>query len=308
MEMGPISLRTDRVGGVGFDRFLHIGEMVKVQNRVLVVGNHLQVMLDPADVWEPRRQDELPEVAIVLRNMVELHRIAPLLVPADGLARLIWQDPVFGHPGEVLKLAQSPFRSLFKWLRGALCGQPPDNTAVPKDATRLLGHGPGLTPSGDDLICGVLIALRILEFSPIAERLYNAVRQEAKRRTSRLSAAHIAVAADGWGAEVLHDAANSLLMDESASLLPRLRDLERIGHTSGWDALAGVTLTVGSWLQATTGRKLLPQCTHLDEAQLAANNPLISGNSDSATSFGDRSRIKGPARRGKCNRSGDSRG
>ena len=59
-------------------------------------------------------------------------------------------------------------------------------------------------------------------------------------RTSAISAAHLAAAAGGEVHEALHDLLTDLAAWESPDLLPSLSRLDALGHTSGWDALAGI--------------------------------------------------------------------
>src|SRR5262249_42586767 len=65
----------------------------------------------------------------------------------------------------------------------------------------LLGLGPGLTPSGDDVLCGVLVALHALGEPRAAGKLGDAIAAETRRATTPLSGAFLAAAAQGMGSE-----------------------------------------------------------------------------------------------------------
>ncbi len=103
--------------------------------------------------------------------------------------------------------------------------------------------GSGLTPSGDDLIGGVLIALRALGQKRIAVRLAKWALRLARTRTNRISLAHLACAAAGQGHEALHLALNAIIAGQR-NLKKELSSLRRIGHTSGMDALSGAVLAL----------------------------------------------------------------
>jgi hypothetical protein len=94
-------------------------------------------------------------------------------------------------------------------------------------ASCLFGLGPGLTPSGDDLVGGFLLA------RPDAALGAWAV-AAARARTSPISAAHLAAAAAGEASAVFHDAL------AGGPLGPLLA----LGHSSGWDMLAGAMLAL----------------------------------------------------------------
>ena len=101
--------------------------------------------------------------------------------------------------------------------------------AGPPDVTALAGRGGGLTPSGDDLLCGyaaglVLFGGRHAEAAGIA--------QEAAPRTTRLSATLLWHAARGE----LPSPAHTLLADGDPE------PLRRFGHSSGRAILVGLAL------------------------------------------------------------------
>jgi hypothetical protein len=63
-----------------------------------------------------------------------------------------------------------------------------------------------------------------------ADGLWRWLKPRLNNRTSAISAAHLAAAAAGEGHEALHRVLNGEL---------DLDALDAVGHTSGWDALAG---------------------------------------------------------------------
>lgn len=103
--------------------------------------------------------------------------------------------------------------------------------------------GSGLTPAGDDLIGGALIALRAVGKKRIADRLAKWTLRLAQSRTNRISFAHLTCAASGEGHEALHLALSAILAGR-ANLEKELSALNRIGHTSGMDALGGALLAL----------------------------------------------------------------
>lgn len=122
---------------------------------------------------------------------------------------------------------------------GALDGRRFDDAVL-----GLVGAGRGLTPSGDDALCGVLLALASVEH-PDAARALADVRARvlpALGRTTSLSAALVAAAASGYAVpDVVRLVA---LLDPRADRTAYAATLERvlaIGHSSGRDLLSGVS-------------------------------------------------------------------
>jgi len=61
----------------------------------------------------------------------------------------------------------------------------------------------------------------------------------ARERTSDIAYAHLAAAAEGEGAAALHEALVAIAANARGDLAAAVRRLDRIGHSSGWDGLAG---------------------------------------------------------------------
>lgn len=120
---------------------------------------------------------------------------------------------------------------------------------------RLLGLGGGLTPEGDDVLAGLLVALRSVQQPTAAARLLGeAVTTQAPTRTTRISAALLRHAAAGHATPRLLDVVDALSAgrrhdalsagrrhDELSAAVVRLL---AVGHTSG-AALAHGVLAAG---------------------------------------------------------------
>ena len=192
--------------------------------------------------WRPPQPPEW-HAADLRHGLAALARTAARRAPPDGLGRLI---PALADGGRraaaddtaspLLRRAAAGASALAEWLAGD-AGAPP-----PARARALIGLGPGLTPSGDDLIAGALIALRALSRPDAAERLSAWALPLAATRTGAISRAHLAAAAAGEGAEPLHRVLAALCAAAEAGLEHELDAIAGIGHCSGWDALAGVAL------------------------------------------------------------------
>jgi len=152
-----------------------------------------------------------------------LERAASGRVPKEGLGCLIT-----GALNSVATHAQPALEALDHWLVGH---------ALEREAEALVGLGPGFTPSGDDFLGGMLVALRACARATQAQSLWRWLEPRLAGRTSAISAAHLAAAAQGEAHEALHACLQALFgnggWDEA------LGRLDGVGHFSGWDALAG---------------------------------------------------------------------
>jgi len=147
-------------------------------------------------------------------------------VPEDGLGCTI-----LGVHNALSVHAQPALEALDRWLAGNALGH---------EAQELIGLGPGLTPSGDDYLGGMLVALRWVGRGAQADSLWRWLEPRLAERTGAISAAHLAAAAAGQMHETLHALLDDLAAWEAPDLHPALERLDAVGHSSGWDALAGI--------------------------------------------------------------------
>jgi hypothetical protein len=114
----------------------------------------------------------------------------------------------------------------------------------------LLGLGGGLTPSGDDYVGAALFARHLLAASGTTEavawtRAAEALVAMAAERTHPISAALLGDLAAGLGWASLHDLVAALAAGEPDAAAGAAHRLVRLGHSSGWDMLAGLGAGLG---------------------------------------------------------------
>ena len=121
-----------------------------------------------------------------------------------------------------------------------------DRPAVERASRALLGLGGGLTPSGDDLVGGALFGRLLVADDPepwraVGER----VATEAVCASHVISAALLADLAGGASFAPLHELADALAAGDAGAAHAAARSLAALGHSSGWDMLAGVLIGAG---------------------------------------------------------------
>lgn len=114
-----------------------------------------------------------------------------------------------------------------------------DDAGVRAGVRQLLGAGQGLTPSGDDVLCAVLLVLGGAgESEPVA--LLSAAVQGQWSRTTSLSASMLDAARRGYAVPQLVALVNGALGGNLAGVGEALTSTLAIGHWSGRDLVAGV--------------------------------------------------------------------
>lgn len=118
-----------------------------------------------------------------------------------------------------------------------------DARAIATAAAQLAGLGPGLTPSGDDFLAGVMVGMQVGKKGEergqppfaICHLLFAA----AAPRTTRLSRAFLRAASRGYVDERWHVLLTALCGDDPAALVRAARSVLAFGASSGLDMLTG---------------------------------------------------------------------
>jgi hypothetical protein len=134
-----------------------------------------------------------------------------------------------------------------------------DVPGVLAGGSELIGLGPGLTPSGDDFVGGVLFSVQTLGavYPDVFESTsapFQTFLERARPLTNHISFAILSDLARGHGPEALHDFVTSQLRGESGHRsLEAAQRIVEIGHSSGYDLLAGAV--TGMLLTEATNRR-----------------------------------------------------
>jgi hypothetical protein len=218
----------------------------------LDLGNRLSLVLDEGLVWKP----------MILRP----EQVLPLPLVADLFRQTLLAAEIVSQTQEFNQSISLDFSYLYGEDHSALSKQffmpyalnlihEIARACMIKDISKiwsigrdLVGLGPGLTPSGDDFLGGLLFMIfhlkslypREFSFNP---DLISDFLVWAQSKTNSISYCILADLIQGQGPEPLHELVNSLLIGRKADSLSEVIDrLVTIGHSSGRDLLAG-TLT-----------------------------------------------------------------
>jgi Protein of unknown function (DUF2877) len=238
---GPLNLRLELGERQTWRGLGILVEMVCTgREGTLSIGPDIDIRLGDAAIWAP---PPLPQwtMETLQSGLAAAQATAAERCPHDGLARLVFAPGRAKPSNPHANAARVPFEALRQALGPALSSGTLD-ADLTSSATLLLGLGPGLTPSGDDVLGGLMIALTALGQTHLRDQLWDALRPELDMLTNEISAMHLAVAADGLGSNACHTALNAMLSGSA----PDLEEIDAIGHTSGWDMLAGIVLALSA--------------------------------------------------------------
>lgn len=241
-EASPLTLNLDMQREAW--NTIEMGNAVAVDEQGVLIGEALRLTWLPEAVWKPplpeQRADEKSAVLERMQQTVHLllqvkgkvglgvflaHLLGLGELPKSAESRLVWARlDALRHP----------------WVKG-------DAEGVVRAAQPLYGMGLGLTPSGDDVLVGLLLVLmRWGQLTPFGEEGSGLARRlavGAAGRTTRISACILHSAAEGYADERLLKALDGMVTGErSPETCAEL--LARYGGSSGVDALLGMAIAV----------------------------------------------------------------
>ncbi len=236
---GPLTLIAE-IGAA--QRALRPGQpAIVAENRIAIAA--LTFACADCETWQPPPwpQAAAPGQLTLARNAVL--RRATIESPAEGFGRAL-VEPTAADDG-FSRMARRRLARLRSWLAASVAAR-----NAPADPVRaLIGLGPGLTPAGDDVLIGALALLDALGERRAYARLAGAISRVPAGLTSPLSHCLLRTAAAGYVGEGLHHAVSSLLRGDAERAIAAIRD---IGHSSGWDMMAGILTALHALLARAT--------------------------------------------------------
>ena len=235
----PHGVRLDVPAAFDFARHVAVGQRVGCRADVLrAAGGGLSIDLGTAQPW----RGELPAAGVDLTN--------PKVVLAWRAASCALQHrrPRTDR-SDFVSLARAVDRAGVRLARAARVLQP-EEAARALDG--LIGRGPGLTPSGDDLIVGFLAGLWSTPGDDPARRGFLdalcAAVAAAAAATGDISRVYLTHATQGRFAQPLTTLARRIAEGGDLGLVEFATTAAlRVGHTSGADGVLGLLLGLAVW-------------------------------------------------------------
>jgi hypothetical protein len=243
---------------------LSAGSPFHVDYHRLIINSGFIVEIDNASLWNAPRLDpnhvlELSQVPARLRvffSQLDFSESAGFGIFIPHILALSQDEsvnPVSAFADPILHYAHPVVLDM---ARACLNQQP---FLISKNAEALIGLGVGLTPSGDDFLGGLLFAMQILQAAyPDLSFIKHSIPIETYHsRTHLISFVLLKDLANGQAIAPVHHIVNGLLSGKSFDNLdPFISQLAQIGHSTGWDLLAGL---VTGLLMTHTNREVPDQ-------------------------------------------------
>ncbi|TKT73821.1 DUF2877 domain-containing protein [Afipia massiliensis] len=228
-----------------------VGAVVAVTGSILVIDNKPFATFDGASIWKPELAPGWTRAGLRI-GLVAVDEFWRVGSAEEGLAAAGCAQP----PTELTPLvaaAAAGIAALGRVIIDALHERAP-SSADCAELVNLIGLGPGLTPSGDDLIGGALIALAALDLLNVRDLIWDVCREHLDR-TNDISRVHLRTAALGYGAAAMHAAVHATMTGEVGRVERALAAVSAIGHSSGRDGFAGVLIALRAVERNLSGDK-----------------------------------------------------
>ena len=273
---GPLMMRVDFGRAVHMDALdIRVGTPLWMDNGDLLLGERVRLRMSGAQHWAPPEMTmQAPREAVLDTLRAVADSLAPV-APSDGLAPLVRYVEALSNGDTVRVDHETPlvcaaFPAVLQIVTGLWTR---DAVAIEGGVGRLVGLGPGLTPSGDDFLGGMMLGL-IGVFGLPADgldevphgasghdrlvALAESIRRHAIDGTTAISRAMLEHACAGAGSASVHTLVQRLLQADIDASISAALAVTRIGHTSGWDCLFGTFLGMHLALLVGEPRALCP--------------------------------------------------
>lgn len=202
---------------------------------------------------------------------------------SDGLGAML--------PHGNVHSARSPLTAMIVWRAGAALPRlvrftrGMDVTGSLAVALPLIGGGPGLTPSWDDLLIGFLCGLRASGGNHEAKSRFvghfGIAVAEASAGTTAVSRAYICRTVKGTGPEWIESALAAIRAGDPTRTRAATARALRVGHTSGADMMLGAILGSSVWQDGREADEMLSALS----CENSACSPMSDGNGRSAMTY-----------------------
>lgn len=223
---------------------------------VLLIGDKLAVFLRNARVWRPQKGvNETVEVELFKNNLGLVKEFVGDRSDHEGLGQLLpYVDDILSGasvPDSELnplsRYALSRIVSLLKAVRSK------NFDGVRKNAENLVGLGPGLTPSADDMLAGFMAGLRWTAGSlGVNDKQVNVINGSivaCVEKTTLLSQQILKHAAVGAVNETVENFLKAILTGKADEVKKPVRKILSMGETSGADTTLGLLLGLSTALE-----------------------------------------------------------
>jgi hypothetical protein len=212
---------------------LAINDRVYAENNILHFANKMAITIDKVAMWDSVLPIYPHNVEILNRNLTKMRDYIDRHGIGGGMKKSNHSPTAFEI--ELSRMLEERTVSLLTELSNNRMSE-----SIEK-ASKLIGLGPGLTPSGDDFLVGLFTVLNIQNSTNYSFKNFcKEVVKLAKPLTNDISYMAMQKASIGKVRESIVSLVNSILYGTEEDLILSLNKVLKIGSSSGTDIALGI--------------------------------------------------------------------
>lgn len=233
-----------------------IGQKVLINlDQQLILGGEFVIDFSRAVHWIPHFQKHIPERSFegIHERLEWYKKFAHNKSSGNGLTPLVFMinelftDTPLNSSNQLIKKAEKGIKTVIKGFRNN------DLKGIVNGGLELIGLGPGLTPSGDDVLVSLLLCLFVTMQESgkcVAKDALGQLAILSRNLTSSLSSFQYYVAAQGYLSERYIEVLDSILnSQEEKVMIQKGTQMISYGETSGMEILLGLLLGISLYLE-----------------------------------------------------------
>ncbi len=250
VSRSPINLITDIPSGESMPSLgVRKGMQVRLVSDRVLVGGVLEISFKDAKLWRPKTRAERclgPE--LIKRNLELAKRLAASKGGREGIGQLLKHiDKIAAGKMPQTSGLNAVARAVWPQLINLVKAAKSKNVGGVKGAAqKLIGLGPGLSPSADDALSGFTAALwwvsHSLDKGIDRVKKINEIVISCSGTTTLLSQQLLRYAAKGETNERVGELLEAILTGASQDVETGVEEVLKIGETSGIDTIVGLLL------------------------------------------------------------------
>lgn len=241
---GPYTLNIQRP----FENFPLISrtEHIAIDKKNIIFKNaKIQICFEQSKIWTPNKIERILPKSKIKKNLQEA---ITTLLPLASKASLFPYAQSIVEQKPLLTTNLPLNKAQIENVQHALIKKKEEDLL--STLTACIGFGNGLTPSGDDFVCGILLVLTQLNDHYYAGKSFTSsfkhqLIKSALRKTTMISANLIEAALLSSADQRILNALNKICAD-TPSHADAIKNLTSWGNSSGQDIFVGITLALSS--------------------------------------------------------------
>jgi hypothetical protein len=251
VQRGPINITLKLPLGLPnlFSLEVKVGNKVKIHDFTLNLGEGNIVSFGSASIYSPNQRFKNSILAYheIEANVEVMRRTAMLFGKMAGLGDLLSTITAEKAGEKVKSLNIFSSFALPRIIQLEQAFQSEKESDLKNAVRGLIGFGPGLTPSSDDMLAGLVLFCVLYEKNcerakPVSKLIAQAIMKEVQGRTTPLSEEYLKQASSGRGNEPIIRLCAALLTKGPQQVERDTRGVLEIGETSGTDIILGIII------------------------------------------------------------------